>query len=689
MEVKPEMAHKFSKTEIKQMQLAFAQTFSVSKEVSEHAKIREWMESAPTGIVEWEGTFHHENPKSRDYRMKMAEVYEGDIHHLVEYLRDIFEEHAELTKWALIFKVYSGIKDCGSLIQAVDTTILLDGGTGESGTTQADEPTTSSDSSAENKTQEDTIKSGPERRTDVEENSGDSGKLDSSAANDLLSNTPVITGHKEELSMADEKEVFEQTAQTTGATTGTGAAPATSTGNAELDALMSAASAAAPEAGVNLDATQNPGIAGQVAGKVAMPTIGSTYIDNAQRFLEQDLPRRVEWGKSNMVTRIITKAEPSSMRMIGNTGVIGTGEEPQRKKTVEAIMTKFAKAVGQPSWSAMTDEQTLDQRFPHVTGIGDQQRAEAVRQVLLKLYADPMAELQVYVNPKPTWSVNGVELNGTDKLSMAEFRDRAIADCPGAVYAKGSLVEGAPISEPTAFVLTMVKGKQATKNASGSKPHSGKTEGAVGVWAGQMRVANKAKFVEQTANLLIIFPTVKNPTQEQQKYVGAKALVSVDGKDVAASFKYEVYKEDGTPEYIVTDKRDKDGNPVAPKKKTRTFNLNVRTLVALTESTPVAEIGDAKKYNVSPVGAAKEMKDYTDIEQLKKDLYGRKDKNDETKTVDNSEAALVRLLAASAAGVTNMKIDEKSTAAATINKIKATVANAEAAKDARDAADLI
>lgn len=671
------MASKFSKTDKKQMQLAFANLFGVSKEISEHRSIAEWMEKAPVGIVEWEGKFDHENDTARDYRMQRAEVYDGDIHKLVEYLREIFPQMETQPKWNLIFEVYSGIEDCSSLIQAVETTILFGDGAGESGKTQADEPTTSSDSSTEPHTRVDATESTPERQPVANENVTHSGKLESGDANNLLSNTTVITENKEEQQMADENGVFENQTPTTG------------TGNAELDNLMAAAASADPDAGSNLDATQNAGITDQAgSAKPAMPKIGSEFIDNTQKMLEEDLPRRVEWGKTNLVTRIITKAEPSSLRIVDSSkGVIGTGEEPARKKTIESIMAKFAKAVGQPSWSDMTDEQTLAQRFPHVTGIGDQQRAEAIRQMLMKLYADPMAVLPVYVNPKPTWSINGVEMNGNQKLSMAEFRDEAIANSPGAVYAKDALVQGAPVSDATAFILTMVKGKENKKNASGDKPSTGKSEGAVGVWAGQMRVANKPKFVENQANILVIYPTVKNATEEQMKYVGAKALLTIDGKDAAATFKYEVYKDDGTPEYIASDKKDKDGNPVAPKKKTKTFNLNLRTLVRLTEATPCAEIGDAKKYNVSPIGSSKEMKDYTNIDELKKDLYGKKDKDE--KKIDNSEAALVRLLAASAAGVTNMKIGETSAAMATINKIKAAASGTQAAKDERDAQDVL
>lgn len=672
------MASKYSKTDQKQMQLAFAAAFGASKEISEHRSVSEWMERAPVGIVEWDGKFANENPTARDYRMQRAEVYDGDIHKLVEYLREIFSDKETKPKWNLIFEVYNGIEDCSRLIQAVETEILFGNGAGESGKTQADEPTTSSDSSTESQTLADATEKTPERQPVAEGTAPHSGKLENDQADNLLSNTTVITGNKEDLKMADESAVFESQAT-----------PTTGTGSAELDNLMKAAAAADPDAGTNLDAVQNAGI-NQTTGtsKPAMPKIGSEYIDNTQKLLEEDLPRRIEWGKTHLVTRIITKAEPSSLRIVDATkGVIGTGEEAARRKTVEVIMGKFAKAVGQPSWNAMTDEMTMDQRFPHVSGIGDQQRAEAIRQLLMKLYADPMAVLPVYINAKPTWSICGVEMTGGAKLSMPEFRDEAIANSPGAVYAKDALVQGAPVSDPTAFILTMVKGKENKKNASGDKPSTGKTEGAVGVWAGQMRVANKPKFVENTANVLVIYPTVKNPSEEQMKYVGCKALLSVDGKDAAATFKYEVYKEDGTPEYIATDKKDKDGNPVQPKKKTKTFNLNLRTLVKLTEATPVAEIGDAKKYNVSPIGASKEMKDYTNIDELKKDLYGKKDKDD--KKIDNSEAALVRLLAASAAGVTNMKIGETSAALGVINKIKAAANGTQQAKDQRDEQDLL
>lgn len=678
------MATKFSKTDKKQMQLAFISIFGVKPEVAEHPKIAEWMESAPVGIVEWEGTFQNENPKSRDYRMQRAEVYDGDIHKLVEYLREIFPEQDVQPKWNLILSVYKGIKDCSDVVRAVETSLVFgDDDNNGKPENQADEPTTSSDSSTDTKAHAEVSHTMSERQPAADTSVSYSGKADESS-DSLLSNKAVITENKEETKMADESAVFNEQ-QNASATPTTGA-----TGNQALDDLMAAAASAAPEVGANLDQQQNPGITGQTTGgQVAMPKIGSEYIDSTQKVLAEDLPRRIEWGKNNSVSRVITKAEPSSLRIVdASKGVISTGEEAARKKTIENIMTKFAKAVGANSWNSMTDEQSLDERFPHVTGIGDQKRAEAVRQLLIKLDMDPMAFFPVYVNDKPTWSVCGVEMNGSDKLSMAEFRDMAIADSPGAVYAKNMLVNGAPVADPTAFILTMVKGKTNTKNAKGSKPGSGKNEGAVGVWAGQMRIANKPKFVENKANVLVIFPTVQNATEEQMKYVGAKAVVTVDGKEVAATFKYEVYKEDGTPEYIATDKKDKDGNPVAPKKRTRTFNLNLRTLVKLTESTACSEIGDAKKYNVSPIGqSTKEMKDYTDIEALKKDLYGKKDKDE--KHVDNSEAALVRLLAAAAAGVTNMKIDASSKAAQAINGIKAKAQGEQAAQDARDEADVL
>ena len=666
------MSLSYSKNDITQMNLSFTKVFGVSKEVTADPAIQEWMQDAPVLIIEWDGKFEKEHQKGRDIRMQMVEVYDGDVHNLVEYLRDVFPEYRDLPKWSLIFTVANGIKDCQESIRLAQNRETF--GMGESEQTQVDEPVASPSSSTEvqlNETHED-VSVGQQIANDLLEASG---KAEETTEDPLYKSSP--RENKEDYQM-DENTMFQETQQT-------------GAGNSALDELLNASQAADQGDGTpNFDQTQTPGgtAVQTTTGKIAMPKIQAEYVKGAQDALKADLPRRLQWSQQNLVTRIISKAEPSSLRIVDPTkGIIGQGEADARKKTIEKLMGKFADAVGVPSWSAINVELPLAERFPHVPGISDQQKAEQIYLALSQLFANPMAEMPVYVNDKPAWSICGFEVNGSDKLSSTEFRDVAMANSTGAVYAKGALVEGRQVNEGTRFVLTIAKSKENKKGAKGKEATTGQAEGVTGKWAGQIRVMNKPAFVENRANIIVVYPTVQNPTQEQLKYVGAKALIQVDGKGVAASFKYNVYNN-GQPVLVDTGKVDKDGNKVAPKNKTKTFSLTLRTLTTLTESAPNAELGDATKYNVKPIGqSTRDSKDYTDEETLLDELYGKKDK-DGNRTAD-TEAALVRLMAAAAQGVSNMKIDGNSAAVAAINQIKSAATGQVQAQEQRDAADVL
>lgn len=111
----------YSSSDVRAMSAAFMHLFQVPKEVSESQVVLEWMQNAPVGIVEFDGTLSGERSKQRDRRMELYDVYDGQIGDLVNYLKDTFKDKKKLSKWELIFHVYNEIMDVQTVIKQAES----------------------------------------------------------------------------------------------------------------------------------------------------------------------------------------------------------------------------------------------------------------------------------------------------------------------------------------------------------------------------------------------------------------------------------------------------------------------------------------------------------------------------------------------------------------------------------------
>ena len=244
----------------------------------------------------------------------------------------------------------------------------------------------------------------------------------------------------------------------------------------------------------------------------------------------------------------------------------------------------------------------------------------------------------------------------------------------GAAYADGSFgPDGKPIDGCTVFKLAQVtKTKKPAKAAKGEAPTTGVQAEPVKTIEGVVRVVNKSAMLERANAIAIVYPTIQNPTPEQQKVVSVKAAIEYKGSMIPASFKYEVEEkkadETGSEELVTVQK---------------TFSVALRTHAAITSETPNAEFGtaeEAKKYGTG-VGLSsirgKEAVNYADAEAITKLLNSGDDKD---------QLGLVKLLAACADGLVDSPVDEGTNAI--VAQIKSASAGADAAQAAQAADEM-
>lgn len=649
-----------------QMRTAFKLLFKVGEEQANSPKLMEWMEQAPIGIVEYEGYLKGETAKSRNARMELMEVYDGEITALVDYLKTLSPEYESMTKWALVFTVYNGIENSEELIKQTST--------------------------ADNKIVEEDSTDGTSNKSDLSKSAPmvqQSGVEAVPTLEEFVEENGVIV--TDEVKEEPKSAVEEQKSEMADVSTST----VEVTGKAEVSSKESLANKlqtnkkmeetkmenqdflqGANQMGMGENfGEQNPGSAKPVANQ------NSEFISNAKDQILQSAAARAAYVQNNFVSKVVVPFAPSALRIVdANNGVISAGDVEAAKKAVKKAIDNFGKITGMPI-DAYKEDMTPAEKFPYVTDVEERAKAEAVLQLLLKLKNTPDMALPVYVNPNPTYSLKGFKV-GDRIMNQADFVADLMLNTTGALYAEGALVDGTPTNEGTSFVLAMTS-KSVGKAKKGDKPTTeGSTEKKT-VKAGALRVKNKNNFISNADHVIIIYPTIENASPEQMKYTGVKALITVDGKDMAASFRAEAHDKDGKL-ITVPGGTDSKGNQKEAKTKMATFSLGLRTLTKVTEAVPTAELGmDAEKvekyFNAKgvSVGSTREEFDFTSAEKFTEATKGTEDKS----------SALVRLVAAIAAGQTDMVVEGE--LAGIVNSVKAGAANAEEAKSAADEKDIL
>lgn len=624
----------YSKNDVVQQQTAFSHLFGCSKEVCNSKAIKDWIENTPSRLVEFDYSLQGESNEGKDKRMEMFQVYDGNFKELVDYLRELYPDKRTFSKWELMFDVLNGImpvkKDLDAAInrQLVKSFADTQQVKGDLPLNENEEKVVDGNKSADN----------GETKSEFSETTSTGNGLHSSELTDVHRDTNNNNIEEEKFSMAKNNKDNKGTSDTI-----------------NLDALAGMAGESQSLGNGNTDAPK--------------PVVEDKTIQATINAVTNTIELRTQWTKDNQVEKIIAATEPTSLRFKSDaTGVIASAEGVTRANAVNKAYKNFCAATGYDEMDIVEDA-TLREKFPKVKDIDEARKAEAVLELIQKLKNDNNLELPIYISDKAAWSVKGVIIGGTSYCN-SEFRDLLIAKSAGAAYAVGSLdATGKPVKDATTFVLSVASKKKAVKQSTdGQSPTTQAATNSVTIMDGVVRIKNKAVFLDKGGSVTVVYPTLQNPTPEQMKYVSAKPVITVAGKQTVASFRYEA--EEKTT--------DAAGNDIEAKMKT--FSLTVRALAALTSAEPAAQFGSAEeaaKFGkaVGLGNTVKEQIDYTSTEVVSKALLGTTDKNGKT-----TQNAMVKLMAAMAMGrtETNASLGE---AERVINSIKASASDAETAEN--------
>lgn len=582
--------------ELRLMRSAFKLLFNVSDEVVDTPEIQKWMKDAAIGIIEYEGYLTGEDKTFRDYRMQMTEIYEGDFEALSDYLKEMDSSLSTLPKWAVIFKTYNGIKSSDDLISQAETYCSTAEKRAEEDRArqmselskrphevqQSVEPAPTLEELLESSPVVDSSSSGADDESSAIKAEGDSmeavqaealGKAEVESE-ESFTNKNNIEKSKEDKEMADL-----QNTNVTGTTAQEEVVP-----GAGFDEAMN-------------EMSLNKGFEEQTPAGNSKPKTANTDNTIAKDVLKNSEQERAAFVKSNFVTQLICSAEPSVVRLVNKaeegsklTGRYFKNTDMEHRKMTDAIdkeIKKFEKATG---CVFHTVDESADPQvsFPRCFGSSDAKVAAQVYSILKTLLATPTALVRIKKS-KETYQTKGYVVTGDQYLNDVDMKSLIMLKSTGAIYGAGMLdADGKPMADAVCFKLTIVK-PRTTANESGAKVN-GKTENA-GFKANIVGV-KKVDFLKNAANRIII----KATSTTDKTFAKFKAAVDIDGALQEASFRYNVYDEEGKQVFKKQDEVVAGATPKEPKAEVKTYTLGVYAEVfAVSDEVNSALIGKNDK----------------------------------------------------------------------------------------------
>lgn len=550
----------YSKAEIGLMQVAFSKLFNPAQELLAMPSLVEWMEKAPVTIVEFDGYLNDESRESRDRRMELHEVYEGDIKALVGNLRGTYRNLSHLTKWELIFKVANEIMDVQKVLERAESEYVFNDETvatpqteetqlSNQGISTEEEPevpaVSTKEETATERVHEENVQESveqviPETVAPIVENHEDvktepSGNVQANEEQTLFNKSPNNGGNN--ISIMEEKKMSDV--------------------NENMNALLQAAESAAPDYSKEQEAPK--GAASNVKNtemKAARAQVANILGNNTESAQEYTI------GKP--VTQLVAAQKPNALRVKPDHMGIASTEttDAEIQADLEKKFKQFLVAVSGDK--EMTAEKfaglTNEERYANVyCKDGDTTnliKAAAMYDKWMEILQNPKAEYPAFVTErsKLSFAAKGYAIDGkflpNDEF-IAEVLDKSLGMvfAPGMVNAQGEiLVDDKEVVRFTVGVTT----KSASKAQTGLTTASG-VERKVPV----VRVSNKKDFTKSDDRIKYLYG-------EEAEFAGRapfKAAINVNGELLNASVPVYALDNDGKKQVRsskqVTDKETK------------------------------------------------------------------------------------------------------------------------------------
>ena len=629
----------YSPEEKMAMRAAYRQLFGASKNKSKSPEAIQWMEEAAVKIVEYEGFLKGETAVQRNARMELMEVYDGKIDALSEHLKSYSLEYESMTKWAIVFTVYNGIKSSGIEAEQV---------TEDSNTSELEEDT-AADSGMSNTSEmvQETVEAVPTMEEFVE-------SVGETIAEDNYPEEP------ESVEVVD-KEPTETVSEALGKATEEMNEPFTKNNNSNFMEEKEMSDALNRGAQQILGGQQNPNGANKPA-----PIQDTEAISAAKSKLESTAEARAAWSDQNRVGRVGIASVPASERFVSEADAKGmvASSDTNCEATVNKLYEGFKKVTGYEEVNAA--EADLSIKFPNVLTATDRTKAEEILKMLLQLTQNPRMELPVFKPAKPTYNIKAYRINGT-WFSSKELMRELIQNSTGGVNWEGDNEIGFSVAVSSKKVKVAEKGQSVNKVAATAQSEK--------VKIGVVRVSGKSKIID-SGDFDFIFGT--DNAAEPKKVKAKAAIVSIDAQgntlQQAAMFSYVEVDSQGRKK---TKENTARGGKTSGKTKSdrqlyvmKTFTLPAYVEVYPLQETPNSDFGcvDAaaakERYGASAGarGNAAPAKDWGSVEAM----------NSTTKK-DNTvvEPQLVKLMAAMADGSLDMGSELKDLT----GELKASAAN--------------
>ena len=575
------------------------------------------MQEAPVAIVEYDGYLKGEESTDRDNRMEIVDVYDGTPQTLVSYLRHLYPDRKRMTKWALIFQVYSEIIDVHQTIEQAKVQNVF-GASGESGeapveteVVQSDpvaskEETLTADDGVTDVTPEqtvhtDTVETGsptpieefPVKEAEPSANRGDA--LDTQVADDssLTPSGNVREGGGDLLSNTTLTEVKRMS---------------------DVNELLQAAAGA--QASANPAEAQKAPSANTGAVKADMKA-AQVAVSQA---LASESAQRQAWTKSNFVTSLVSTMKPAALRRTSDEGTVGTETDPaKQQEAINGKLTGFVAAVtGKKGltveqFEALSDNERYVNVVPGTTKVNDVEvsnvdKAKAIYELLKQVKQNPNITVPAFIPGKLSYPVKGYAVGGK-AMPTDEFMVLMLDKSNGAIYATGGVdANGNEIDGATSFKLATAK---KTEKAQAQAITTQRVERRVPV----IRVKAKAAFIEGGKNIIYLF---NNEDPENAGRAAFRAAISVNGVMVGAGV--TVYALDDEGKRQVLSHNDKD-NTDRYKTKQASVSVSVPVKKVIKEFAPEFKGEDdtliaAARWGV-PMGSSKTQNgDFCNIKEF-------------------------------------------------------------------------
>lgn len=510
----------YSKAEQAIMESCFSKQFDVPKEYCTAKPIQDWMETAPIGIVEYDGTLDGETSYQRDRRMEMMDVYDGNIKSLVEYLRVLYPDLRYLNKWEQIFKVYNGIVSAQSSIDQAVTQVTFSEDEGTQEVLNETEELQSSQGSSTEETVdsnfmnepadmgehveetpqvteevEDTRNAATVNEEVAEDTSMPSEEVHAEPHNEVSVTTPTGSGNQDEVQAYSNKSTISNKEENTMA-------------NESVESLLDVAK----KIGGNADPTKTQQAPGS---NISKNKVGNETVQQVREMMAAEGAARQAWVRENFVTAIIATQQPAALRAIAQTGVPVPGETDaaKAKEALSAKLTKFIFNVsGKEGLTVEAFEALPDsEKYANVVvkeGQDNVGKAAAIYELYKQMLQNPLGEYGAYIDPsKVSYTTKGYMIGSTpygEQGFIIELLDKGV----GAIYAEGSMTADGKDASATAtsFKVGLANRKESSKGTKVTTNTGKVTRVPV------VRPKNKAAFIAGGQHIKFLFSQYSEET---------------------------------------------------------------------------------------------------------------------------------------------------------------------------------